>query len=118
LSRPIKDRGGRPVKQPDEKRCVQVNIRMTIAQYDLVTAKAAEANLSVSEFMRKAALGHRIIVPVATVYAPLARALISIGNNVNQIARSSNRGQEERAYWRAIGDRVSYVLTEVLKQTQ
>jgi hypothetical protein len=118
LSRPIKDRGGRPVKQPDEKRCVQVNTRMTIAHYDAIAAKAAEAGLSVSEFMRRAALGHRIVVPVATVYAPLVQALNAIGNNVNQIARSSNRGQDERAYWRAIGDRVSFVLTEVLKRAQ
>ncbi|OYW52823.1 MAG: hypothetical protein B7Z29_18280 [Hyphomicrobium sp. 12-62-95] len=118
MSRPIKGRGGRPIKQPDEKRCVQVNTRMTIADYDMITAKAAEANLSVSEFMRRAALGHRIVVPVATVYAPLIRALISIGNNINQIARSSNRGQEEQAYWRAIGDRVSFVLTEVVKTTK
>jgi hypothetical protein len=91
---------------------------MTIADYDMITAKAAEANLSVSEFMRRAALGHRIVVTVAAVYAPLVQALNAIGNNINQIARSSNRGQEEQAYWRAIGDRVSFVLTEVLKKTQ
>lgn len=116
MSRPIKGRGGRPVKQPDEKRCLQINVRLTIAEHDDIAAEAAKANLSVSDYIRRTALNHRVIVPKSLADAALIREINAIGNNVNQISRAANRGQDERDYWRAIGDKIAQTLDEVIKR--
>lgn len=116
MSRPIKGRGGRPIKHPDEKRCLQVNVRLTIAEYDDIAAEAAKANLSVSDFLRRAALNQRVVVPKTLADAALIKELNAIGNNLNQISRAANRGQDERHYWRAIGDKISQMLDEVTRR--
>lgn len=116
MSRSIKGRGGRPVKQPDEKRCLQINLRVTIAEHDDIAAESAKANLSVSDFIRRSALNQRVIVPKSVADAALIREINAIGNNVNQISRAANRGQDERDYWRAIGDKIAQALDEVIRR--
>lgn len=118
MSRPLKGRGGRPIKQPEEKRCIQINIRVTLAEHDYYAGEAAKLALSVSEYLRRAGLNLRVTAPKSMADAALVRELNAIGVNINQIARAANRGQDERDYWRAIGSRVSHVLGEVLKRTQ
>lgn len=55
-------------------------------------AKAEEARLPLSTFLRRAALGHRISsVPAGSAqrWADLGR----LGNNINQLARKANAGE-------------------------
>lgn len=118
MSRPIRGRGGRPIKQQDEKRCIQINIRVTLAEHDYYAGEAAKVALSVSEYLRRAGLNLKVSAPKSIADAALIRELNAIGVNINQIARAANRGQDERDYWRAIGVRVGHALSEVLKRTQ
>lgn len=118
MSRAITGRGGRPIKQPEEKRCIQINIRVTIAENDYYTAMADKVALSVSEYLRRAGLNMRITAPRGMADTALIRELNAIGVNINQLARAANRGQDERDYWRGIGAKLSFTLSEVLKTAE
>lgn len=118
MSRAIKSRGGRPIKQPEEKRCIQINIRVTLAEHDYYAGEATKVALSVSEYLRRAGLNMRITAPRGMADTALIRELNAIGVNINQLARAANRGQDERDYWRGIGAKLSFTLSEVLKTTE
>lgn len=111
-----KNSGGRPQKEPFEKRCIQINIRVTIAENDYYQRQAEKAGLSVAEYLRRAGLNMIISIPRPLADAQLIRELNAIGVNVNQIARASNRGQDERDFWRVLGDKVANALDEVVKR--
>lgn len=118
MSKAIKGRGGRPIKQADERRCIQINLRVTIAEHDYYAEQAERVALSVSEYLRRAGLDLKVTAPKSLADAALTRELNAVGNNVNQLARAANRGQDERDYWRAVGNRLCHVLDEVLKRTE
>lgn len=111
------NRGGRPTKQPHEKRSIQICLRVTIAEEDYYKQQASKAGLTVTEYLRRAGLNMIIRVPRAIADNQLISELNAMGNNLNQIARAANRGQEEREFWRDLADKVANKLDEVVKQT-
>lgn len=116
MSTPITGRGGRPNKQRDEKRCIQISIRITIAEDHYYKQQAAKAGLSVAEYIRRAGLNLVIAVPRPMADAQLIREVNAIGVNINQIARAANRGQDERDFWRSLADKVANTLDELVKR--
>ena len=64
--------------------------RVTEEERAQIALRAIEAELSLSAFLRKAALETTIIKREAIADKQLLRALSSIGNNLNQIAREIN----------------------------
>lgn len=93
---PLKRRGGRPKKAPDELASERLSgIRCTAAERHFVELQAERAGLTVAEFCRRAALGQRILAARAKANpdARLAAELNRIGVNLNQIAHAANVGR-------------------------
>ncbi len=104
---------GRPVKQPNERRCSQMNIRLTLAEAEYIRVQAASAGLTEAEYMRRAATGLAVKPARARADAALISELNAIGNNVNQLARAVHRGRDLPPFWKAIADRLTTLLDEV-----
>ncbi|PAP74563.1 plasmid mobilization protein [Rubrivirga marina] len=81
--------GGRPPRKPEEGPKVQVGFQVTSVERDQIREAASQAGLSVSEFLRRRALG-RPVVPLADAAA--RKALRRIGVNLNQLVRRANAG--------------------------
>ncbi|MEL6243936.1 MAG: hypothetical protein AAFR73_12125 [Pseudomonadota bacterium] len=103
-------RGGRPKLAPDQKRSERVPVMFTVDELAALRAVAAQSGLSVSEYMRAAALqskaGSPARVPSARSQAAISalnRAVVSmrpildqlgpLNNNMNQIARYLHTGR-------------------------
>lgn len=91
---PLPRAPGRPRKQALEQRSMQNKQRYTRAELDYIQQMAHYAGLTVSEYIRRAALKIVIKPPPATVPREAMRKLDRIGININQIARALNRGRE------------------------
>lgn len=111
--RPMQKAGGRPTKQPHEKRHVQMNIRLTLAEAEYIRAQAIAAGITEAEYVRRAVTGVAVKPARKRVDAALISELNAIGNNVNQLARAVHRGQPLPPYWQAIADRLCQLLDEV-----
>lgn len=104
---------GRPVKQPNERRCSQMNIRLTLAEAEYIRVQAAVAGLTEAEYMRRAATELAVKPARARADAALISELNAIGNNVNQLARAVHRGRDFPPFWKAIAGRLTTLLDEV-----
>lgn len=104
---------GRPVKQPNERRCAQMNIRLTLAEAEYIRAQALAAGLTEAEFIRRAAIGLAVKPAHARADAALISELNAIGNNVNQLARAVHRGRGLPPFWSAVAGRLTALLDEV-----
>lgn len=91
---PIRRAPGRPRKQALEQRSVQNKQRYTRAELDYIQTMAHQAGLSVSDYIRRAALKIVIKPPRGSVPRQAMAELNRIGVNLNQIARALNRGRE------------------------
>lgn len=105
---------GRPKLDEAERRCKQINVRLTIAEDQLLRRHATDAQLSVGEFVRRRILGLPVTPPPAKADAQLLFELNRIGVNINQIARNLNSGREGVPLdWAAVQDELSVVLSKV-----
>lgn len=114
MSKPITGRGGRPIKQKAEKRCIQINIRITIAEDHYFRQQAASAGLSVAEFIRQSALNIRIVTPLGKDRSRLSYEINRLGNNANQIARRLHQGSEYRSSWDYVAELCTKTLEKVV----
>ncbi|MFA5951877.1 MAG: plasmid mobilization relaxosome protein MobC [Hyphomicrobium sp.] len=94
----LNTKGGRPLKQTHEKRSEQVKTRYTLAELDKLRADASRAGLSLADFVRRASLGMAITIKHGGAEPAALTELNKIGINLNQIARSLNRGQDVPHY--------------------
>ena len=70
----------------------QVNIRLAEVEHANIAGKAEAAGVTVSEFVRLAALGRQM--PVRDIDSKRVVAAISqVGGLLNQLARSANQGR-------------------------
>ena len=97
----------RPKKEKELLHNHQIMLRLTDTEYEIVAAKAKDANLPLAEYVRKQVLNKKIIAKYEIVAdLPELKKLIAefgkIGSNLNQIARYFNSGgihsQEMRKY--------------------
>ena len=111
----------RPKKQPHEKRDgPPVGFRATLAEREFLATQAAAAGMTVSDYLRRRALGQKVSPAPARVDAQLVSEinrlgmeLKSWGVNLNQLTRDENSGREFHGDWVALRDRLNYELDEV-----
>ncbi len=84
---------GRPKLDPDARRSRATSIRFSPEEQAAIEGLAAQAQLSVSAYLRAAALGTRITVRDEAVPAAVIAQLRRIGNNLNQVVRESRFNQ-------------------------
>lgn len=92
-TRPGGAKPGRPARAERENRADRVAFRLTAEELERVQAEAERAGVSVSEYCRAAALGQRVRVRSAPDLSAALVSLNRVGVNLNQIARTVNRGQ-------------------------
>jgi uncharacterized phage-associated protein len=90
---------GRPALQEDEKRVIQVNIRLTREESEKLLTYAEASGLSPSNWLRqKAFTGRFPAIKLSPVNASLYRELHKIGVNLNQATRQLNAGRLSTVY--------------------
>ncbi|MCS3758256.1 plasmid mobilization protein [Salinibacter ruber] len=86
------NQGGRPRKDPRDRRTKRYGLRLSPKEYEEIQDRAERAGLSVAKFLRRRALGK----PISTkVEKKTTEELNRIGVNLNQLAYRANRGELE-----------------------
>ena len=103
--------------QPNQRLSSRLEIRLSDSDYNQIKAKAEQVNLSMSDFMRRAALRRTMPRPLAAFDLKAYQVLCKIdaqlriaGNNLNQMAKACNSAV-------ALGEPV-IVNTGLLKSVQ
>lgn len=83
----------RPIKDIEQLRIHQANIRMTELEYEHAKQQAIACGLSITTWLRESAFAKKAILPkvnplIRDTYILMARN----ASNMNQIARAANRG--------------------------
>lgn len=107
--------GGRPKKAPEERRTAQNKQRYTASEIGYITTQAALAGITPTEYIRRAALGLRVSAQKKRADAALITELCRIGNNINQLARSVNRGRGLPEYWRDMAKELEDILKKLAR---
>jgi hypothetical protein len=90
---------GRPALLEEEKRLVQVNIRLTKEENDIVCNYAEASGLSPANWIRqKAFTGKFPVIKLSPINASLYRELQKIGINLNQAVKQLHAGKLSPAY--------------------
>jgi hypothetical protein len=83
--------------QPNQRLSSRLEIRLSDSDYNQIKARAEQVNLSMSDFMRRAALRRTMPRPLAAfdlktyqVLCQINAQLKTAGNNINQIAKACN----------------------------
>ena len=87
----------RPKKENELPHTHHVNLRLTDTQYEIICKAAEQADLSLSEYIRRQVMKGKVIAKYEIVAdVPELKKLIAefgkIGSNLNQIARHFNQG--------------------------
>lgn len=101
----------RPRKNADQALSEMLPIRMSVATRETLRSKARAAGVSEAEYLRRYIDGTPNPAPARASVDPAvvaflnsyAVALGKIGNNVNQLARSTHRGSDFTRFWREVG---------------
>ena len=85
------------LNQPNQRLSSRLELRLSDSDYNQIKARAEQVNLSMSDFMRRAALRKAMPRPIAAFDLKAYQVLCQIdtqfriaGNNLNQIASSCN----------------------------
>ena len=108
MARPKKDDRNKLNKTLPPVRCGE-------ADYRAIQAKAKQASLSMSEFIREAALGHKIIVRQANANFELVQELKRSGNNLNQLAKLYHSTNQEPFELKEALGRHNHVLNKIFE---
>lgn len=87
----------RPKKEHETTHTHHINLRLTDVQYEVITERAKQANLSLSEYIRRQLIKGKVTVKYELVAdLPELKKLIAefgkIYSSLNQIARHFNSG--------------------------
>ncbi|QHS56814.1 plasmid mobilization relaxosome protein MobC [Mucilaginibacter sp. 14171R-50] len=85
----------RPALKEEDKRVVQVNIRLTEAEHDRVNAYAEAAGITPANWIRqKVFTGKFPAIRVSPLNAAVYRELHKIGVNLNQAVKAMHTGKQ------------------------
>jgi len=102
---------GRPALQEEDKRIIQVNIRLTKEEYDTACNYAQASGMSPANWIRyKTFTGRFPAIKLSPVNASLYRELHKIGVNLNQAVKLLHGGQLSPAFLN--------ILTALMKTQQ
>lgn len=107
-----KPRGGRPEMPAIDKRTDKIELRLTTAEKIAFREKAEASGQTLSDWLRDLANGHKPRPPVTHTDLAFINELNRIGVNLNQIARSINRGRGLSSDWQLLQDELRAVLKE------
>ena len=86
-----------PQQQPNQRLSSRLELRLSDSDYNQIKARAEQVNLSMSDFMRRAALRRTMPRPLAAFDLKAYQVLCKIdaqlriaGNNLNQITKACN----------------------------
>ncbi|MEG4595004.1 plasmid mobilization relaxosome protein MobC [Microcoleus sp. F8_C2] len=86
-----------PQQQQNQRLSSRLELRLSDSDYNLIKARAEQVNLSMSDFMRRAALRRTMPRPLAAFDLKAYQVLCKIdaqlriaGNNLNQITKACN----------------------------
>jgi len=86
-----------PQQQQNQRLSSRLELRLSDSDYNQIKARAEQVNLSMSDFMRRAALRRAMPRPLAAfdlkayqVLCQINAQLKTAGNNINQIAKACN----------------------------
>ena len=86
-----------PQQQQNQRLSSRLELRLSDSDYNQIKARAEQVNLSMSDFMRRAALRRTMPRPLAAFDLKAYQVLCQInaqlriaGNNINQIAKACN----------------------------
>lgn len=88
-------KGGRPRKDPDERRSLTHGLRLSPNEKEKLEQRAKRAGLNLSEYIRRRALGKKIQTKVEE---EAIRQIRRAGVNLNQIAKWANQGRNEAVH--------------------
>jgi hypothetical protein len=107
---------GRPALEEEQKRVVQVNIRLTVAENKKVEAYAQSAGLSPANWIRqKVFTGRFPPVKNSPIEAALYRELHKIGVNLNQAVKQMNSFRARQIPQQILDDLLT-IQQEIIKR--
>ncbi len=88
----IKNRntGGRPAKEPAEKKGYKITIKMAPNEYGSLKGKSHEAGINQSEYIRQCIQASIVKQRITPELMNHIRQLSGMANNINQIAHKAN----------------------------
>ena len=109
MARPRKDRGLHKTKK--------IDFRLDETQYSIIEKNAADAGMSISDYVRHQAIHGKVaisypVVAEVTDLQNLTNQFAAIGNNLNQIARYFNMGGLQS---KAIREEINGCVAEIMK---
>jgi hypothetical protein len=78
---------------PAHVRRHRLEIKLSLAEMELLRATARESGIPLRTFVRRCAIGQRLPQPVPKVNVELARELSRVGSNLNQLLHAINSGK-------------------------
>lgn len=99
---------GRPPKGADEKLGRAVTVKFTRAAFEKVEERAKQAGITVAEYLRKSALSAKIVPRHSAEDNAVARSLMGIANNLNQLTKLSH----QQGLW-AVVNELSALITRI-----
>lgn len=115
--RTIKNRNndGRPKLPLIEKKGYKVTVKFATAEYYSLKAKAKEAGMNMSLFIRTALQGSEVIQRFSAEHLHHILQLTGMANNLNQIARKANAGgyTNARSEYLNLAVRIDNLLTSM-----
>lgn len=85
-----RNKGGRP--QVDQPKSCRITGTFTEQELGLIKIKAHALGITRSEYVSKMAIGGKIIDTYSPDQKDLARKLIALGNNINQLVKLAHVG--------------------------
>tara|TARA_R110000782_G_scaffold102483_5_gene189517 strand:+ start:19390 stop:19821 length:432 start_codon:yes stop_codon:yes gene_type:complete len=113
---------GRPEKQEHERLSMVVQARVTLAEQEHIRRIAAEAGLSVSDYLRRRACAYQVPASVrhrssdpalVTEVNKLGVELKAVGNLANQLALSVHTRRRSRIAWEAVVSQIEAAVDDV-----
>lgn len=93
----LKNKGGRPPKEKDEKLNRSINLKLTTGDYDMICKRAARVSLTATQYARMMTLKGVIKNRFSTEQLDLMRKIAGVANNVNQMAKRLNQSLNQYA---------------------
>lgn len=99
---------GRPPKGADEKLGRAVTVKFTRVAFEKVEERAKQAGVTVAEYLRKSALTANIVPRHSAEDNAVARSLMGIANNLNQLTKLSH----QQGLWAVVSE-LSALITRI-----
>ena len=92
-------KGGRPPAGRVRKLSKSVTVKFSKPSYEALKLSARKANRKLAEYIRESALNGEVVSGHNAETVAIAKNLIGMANNLNQLARKANAGGYSEVGW-------------------